>query len=70
MWMEETQGKRVNVARVEQALAVRPTVVASACPYCLAMMEDGAKLLDVDDRLRTRDVAELLEASVFGPGRG
>jgi len=70
MWMEETQGKRVNVARVEQALEVRPTVVASACPYCLTMMEDGAKLLDVDVTLKTRDVAELLEASVFGPGKG
>ncbi|HZG88353.1 (Fe-S)-binding protein [Paenibacillus sp.] len=67
MWMEETQGRRVNVARVEQALAVRPTVVASACPYCLAMMEDGAKLLDAEQSLAARDVAELLEVSVFGP---
>jgi len=69
MWMEETQGKRVNVARVEQALAVEPTVVASACPYCLTMMEDGAKLKDVEDAVKTRDVAELLEASVFGGER-
>jgi len=66
MWMEETQGKRVNVARTEQALAVRPTVVASACPYCLTMVEDGAKLLDAEDAVKARDIAELLEASVLG----
>lgn len=69
MWMEETSGKRVNVARAEQALAVNPTVVASACPYCLTMMEDGAKAKNVDDRVRARDVAELLEAAVLGPAR-
>lgn len=66
MWMEETQGRRVNVARTEQALAVRPAVVASACPYCLTMLEDGAKQLRVEETLQTRDIAELLEASVLG----
>jgi len=69
MWMEETQGRRINVARLEQALAALPTVVASACPYCLAMMEDGAKLMDIEESLAARDVAELLEASVLGPKR-
>ncbi|GIP38864.1 hypothetical protein J31TS4_21440 [Paenibacillus sp. J31TS4] len=66
MWMEETAGKRVNVARTEQALAVEPTVISSACPYCLTMMEDGTKLKEVDDRVKARDVAELLEQAVFG----
>ncbi|WP_309120727.1 (Fe-S)-binding protein [Paenibacillus sp.] len=65
MWMEETQGKRVNLARTEQALAVDPTVVASACPYCLTMVEDGTKLMNAEDRVKARDVAELLEAAVF-----
>ncbi|WP_325176650.1 (Fe-S)-binding protein [Paenibacillus alkalitolerans] len=68
MWMEETSGKRVNVERTEQALAADPTVIASACPYCLTMMEDGTKLKDVDDSVKARDVAELLELSVFGGG--
>ncbi|MEF3301587.1 (Fe-S)-binding protein [Paenibacillus sp. GYB003] len=68
MWQEETAGKRVNVARVEQALAVAPTVIASACPYCLTMMEDGTKLADTEG-VAARDVAELLAASVFGPPR-
>jgi Fe-S oxidoreductase len=66
MWMEETSGKRVNVARTEQALAVNPTVISSACPYCLTMMEDGTKLKEVDDQVKTRDIAELLEQAVFG----
>ena len=66
MWMEETAGKRINLARTEQALAVNPTVISSACPYCLTMMEDGTKLMEMESRVKARDIAELLELSVFG----
>jgi len=66
MWMEETSGKRVNLARTEQALETSPTVIGSACPYCLTMMEDGVKLAGADERAKARDVAELLAQSVFG----
>ncbi|WP_426447982.1 (Fe-S)-binding protein [Paenibacillus sp. S-38] len=66
MWMEETSGKRVNVARTEQALQVNPTVISSACPYCLTMVEDGTKMKEAEERVRARDIAELLEESVFG----
>nr|WP_302104962.1 (Fe-S)-binding protein [Polycladomyces sp. WAk] len=64
MWMEETAGVRVNVARTEQALAVNPSVIGSACPYCLTMMSDGTKAKEVEDRVKTMDVAELLALSV------
>lgn len=66
MWMEESEGKRVNIARTEQALAVQPTLIGTACPYCLTMMSDGTKALEVDDRVRTMDVAEIVAASVCG----
>ncbi|WP_286672441.1 heterodisulfide reductase-related iron-sulfur binding cluster [Cohnella hashimotonis] len=66
MWMEESAGKRVNVARTEQALETRPTMIGSACPYCLTMLEDGTKQKEADDRVKARDVAEILELAVFG----
>ncbi|MEY9093945.1 heterodisulfide reductase-related iron-sulfur binding cluster [Paenibacillus sp. RC84] len=66
MWMEETAGKRVNLARTEQALEVNPTVISSACPYCLTMMEDGTKMKEAEETVQTRDIAEILEESVFG----
>lgn len=65
MWMEETEGKRVNVTRVEQALLTEPTVIGSACPYCLTMMEDGTKSLERDE-IRSYDIAELVAMSVLG----
>lgn len=66
MWLEES-GKRINAARVEQALATSPSVIASACPYCLTMMEDGTKTIASDRQIAAKDVSELLAAAVFGP---
>jgi len=66
MWMEETEGKRVNMARTEQALAVSPTMIGSACPYCLTMLSDGTKQQGVEEQVRALDIAEILALAVFG----
>ncbi len=65
MWTEETTGNRINVARTEQALEVKPTMISSACPFCLTMLSDGTKAKDVDQEIGTMDVAEILALSVF-----
>lgn len=64
MWMEEHEGTRVNVARTEQALEVNPTAIASACPYCLTMMNDGVKMKEQEEQVKTRDVAEILADAI------
>lgn len=69
MWMEEDTGVRVNVARTEQALAVNPSVISSGCPYCLTMLTDGTKAKEVENKVKTYDVAELLEKAVFGESK-
>ncbi|CAH0345042.1 heterodisulfide reductase-related iron-sulfur binding cluster [Bacillus sp. CECT 9360] len=66
MWMEEETGHRINVARTEQALEVSPTVISSGCPYCLTMITDGTKAKEVEEDVKTYDVAELLEKSILG----
>ncbi len=60
MWMDERIGRRINVVRVEQALPQRPSVIATACPYCATMMLDGAKALGREADIATRDIAELV----------
>ena len=59
MWMEEREGQRINHRRVEQALAVEPDAIATACPFCLIMLRDGTTDLGRTD-VEVRDVAELL----------
>ncbi|RDW20516.1 (Fe-S)-binding protein [Oceanobacillus chungangensis] len=65
MWSEETTGNRINVARTEQALSVEPTMISTACPFCLTMITDGTKAKEVDEDISTMDVAEILALSVF-----
>lgn len=68
MWMEEHVGNRINVARTEQALKTEASVISSGCPYCLTMLQDGTKAKEVEDKIGTYDIAELLERAVFGSG--
>jgi Fe-S oxidoreductase len=59
MWMEEHEGQRINHRRTEQALALNPNAIATACPFCLIMLRDATTDLDRSD-VAVRDVAELL----------
>jgi Fe-S oxidoreductase len=61
MWMEEHIGKKVNVARTEQALDTGATVVASACPFCMTMITDGVKSKDKQDSVKVMDIAEVMD---------
>jgi Fe-S oxidoreductase len=58
MWLEERIGKRVNMERTEEALSTGADTLGVACPYCLIMLDDGAKA--AGDVLRVEDVAQLV----------
>ena len=61
VWTEEAEPeKRPSVARLREALELGVDVIATACPFCTCMLEDAAKVLDVEDRIAIKDVAELL----------
>jgi Fe-S oxidoreductase len=60
MWMEETEGKRVNVERIEEALTLKPDVIGTACPFCLTMLEDGVKDKEAAETVKVKDIAEIL----------
>jgi len=64
MWMEEHLGKRINEMRVDQALALAPHAIATACPYCLTMLEDGLKAKGKEASVKVYDIAELLEKAL------
>ena len=60
MWMEETEGKRINVERTEEALALQPDVIGTACPFCMTMMTDGVKAKEASESVQVKDIAEIL----------
>jgi Fe-S oxidoreductase len=64
MWMEEHEGKRVNIERTEEALATGANAIATGCPFCMTMITDGVKAKDAAERVQVKDVAELLLEAV------
>ncbi|MBX3313884.1 MAG: 4Fe-4S dicluster domain-containing protein [Actinobacteria bacterium] len=63
MFMEETIGTKVNDARSEQLVETGASRVATACPFCYIMIDDGVKGLGKDEEVRVADIAmHILEA--------
>ncbi len=64
MWMEEDIGTKVNDERSKELIETGAARVATACPFCYVMMDDGVKGHGVEeDDLRVADIAmHLLEA--------
>jgi Fe-S oxidoreductase len=68
MWMEERIGKRINQERMDEAASTGVDVVGVACPYCLIMLDDGARARG--DETEVLDVAQILARSLGEHPRG
>ncbi|MCK7590917.1 (Fe-S)-binding protein [Subsaxibacter sp. CAU 1640] len=61
MFKEPEKGnKDVNVERTEQAIEVKPEIIAAGCPFCNTMMTDGVKATNKEAEIAVMDVAELI----------
>ena len=61
MFKEAEKGnKEINVERTEDALALKPDVIAVGCPFCNTMMTDGVKHFNKEQSVKVLDVAELI----------
>jgi Fe-S oxidoreductase len=61
MWLEEDPDKRVNLLRTEQALQTDPEVIAVSCPFCMTMLGDGIKAKQLEEKVQTLDVMEVVD---------
>jgi Fe-S oxidoreductase len=64
MWMEVKAQKRVNLIRVEEVLEAKVDMVATGCPFCLAMIDLGRKVKGAEETLAVKDVSELVAESL------
>ena len=63
-WMEEKIGKRVNQARVNEALDTGAEVLAAACPFCITMFDDGIKGVEAEEKMQIEDIAEIVVQAI------
>src|SRR6184192_314584 len=68
MWMEEKMGQRVNHRRIEQLVMADTGAnkVASGCPFCLIMLDEGVGAKGLSDKVRPVDVLELVASRLSG----
>ncbi len=62
VWTEDAPvEKRPCVNRVKEALDLGVEVIATACPFCVSTLEDATKVLDVENKIVVKDIAELVK---------
>lgn len=66
MWMEEKIGTRINLNRVDEAIATGAEEVAVGCPFCRVMVSDG--MVARDSSVEVLDVAQVMLRSVKRSG--
>ena len=64
MWMEEQTGKKISIDRTEEAVATGVDQIATGCPFCFVMLDDGIRELGVEEQVVVKDLAMLLEESL------
>ncbi len=60
MWTDfESEIDRIANLRVKEALEIGVDMIVTACPWCYINMIDGVKSVNVEDKLKVKDLAEL-----------
>ncbi len=61
IWMETPKAERFSDLRMDQALGVGADVLATSCPYCITMLEDSRKTMDVAEKIEVKDITEIIQ---------
>jgi len=60
MFLEDEEGSRINEERTKEAISTGAETIASACPFCMTMMNDGVKYFDKTEEVSVKDIAEIV----------
>ncbi len=67
MWYEEERGDRINYTRFEEFEKIGASYIATACPYCMIMLDDATKFKGVEDKVKVRDISQLVAENIEKP---
>jgi Fe-S oxidoreductase len=64
IWMETKAGQRFSDVKVKEASESGSQIIATACPYCIVMLEDSLKNQNKDEEMSVKDISEILRDSL------
>ncbi|HZZ08141.1 MAG TPA: (Fe-S)-binding protein [Candidatus Binataceae bacterium] len=59
-WKEAREGSRINRMRFDELNEAKPDTLAVGCPFCMTQMEDAMKARSTEEKMRVRDISELI----------
>jgi len=64
MFKEPEPGAQdININRTEEALGLKPDIIATGCPFCNTMMADGVMAVN-EGAAQVKDIAELIAENI------
>lgn len=69
LFYEPKEEQRMGVLRVKMAAEAGANVIVTACPYCMANIEDAIKVAGMEGKMTAIDLAELVEKQIGDGGR-
>ncbi|MEN8692044.1 MAG: (Fe-S)-binding protein [Desulfobacterales bacterium] len=64
MWLHENIGQKINVVRAEEMVKTGIDLIGTACPYCLVMLDDGVKSLELEKPPKVADIIDIVAESL------
>ncbi len=64
MWLHENIGQNINVLRAEEITKTGADMIGTACPYCLVMLDDGVKSLELEKTPKVADIIDIVADSL------
>ncbi len=65
-WYEVPEERRISVIRLEELTDLNVERVITECPFCLAMLEDAARIKGIDEKISICDLTEIVSKSLDG----
>ena len=63
-WYKVEKEESISKIRMKQALDTGASTLAVACPFCTAMLEDAGRTMSVEDKIKVKDIAELIKENL------
>jgi Fe-S oxidoreductase len=67
LFYEPKEEQRMGVKRVQMAADAGANVIVTACPFCMANIEDAIKVAGLEGKMTAIDLAELVDQQMVRP---